>query len=502
MNDVDRGAPAPCALCGATVPLGAGSCPSCGESVTQASAATVRVEKITPAVPPPAPPPAGPEAAVGGEPGPRGPAAPGQAGAAPLQSGPTTWSPAGPAAPGADPAPPTAAPPRRGRGLVVGGVALVVLALVAALVVVLLAGGGDDDGPTATRDGADEPAVEDDAAALGEPADGEGEEADAAADTTIPEPDCPVDANVPEFKRMWQDADGIHLVVVVRTTCESDQVLADPAATFAVVVNDDEMVTASFDFSATPVSIPASGASGEIELVYDPAQARASVGRFRVSLPEDRSRAITAGVGVRYLFVCEQEDGGEAEGRFESSGAGATSGRGEVPAVGTLPVDPAPGDDAAALVVLEQIHAEQASVRAAVEGLWVPQVATKSLQDWPETPQDDRVSLDFFKNGEILHTPSVFLERFRAWQARYPDAFLVRGSDFDSICGYGRGLTDRCLGFWLIAIDRPQPTSPAVFDGFCQAEGLNDLSPDPNNLHCIAKVFRQTDSTDTIDNGT
>ena len=40
---------------------------------------------------------------------------------------------------------------------------------------------------------------------------------------------CPVDSTTPEVRRYWQDTTGIHLVIVLRTTCATTQTLADPA---------------------------------------------------------------------------------------------------------------------------------------------------------------------------------------------------------------------------------------------------------------------------------
>ena len=102
---------------------------------------------------------------------------------------------------------------------------------------------------------------------------------------------------------------------------------------------------------------------------------------------------------------------------------------------------------------------------------------------------DADATFDPLTGQTLVHTPSVFLDRLRGWQARYPGkVVLVRGSDARSICGESQ--KPDCLALWIVAIAEPRATGDEVVDGWCEEQGLNYIDgvriSDLDNLNCIA----------------
>lgn len=475
-----------CAGCGSTVSPGDVTCQTCGAFVTGG-------DTVPGFTPPPlsgqhTPSPGGPVAGQvpplsgpGAGDGSRSVPAPGQGpvsfgGPAPGQGAPT--APLGPAGPTVPPQTSSAGPaprPRRGKGwLVAGLVVLVVVALAAVGFVVwpepesgqqAVSGSGSASGGTAGSD---------------------------AATTT-----CPPDATEPRLVRYWQDGFGLHVVITIVSTCDAAQVLDDPQAQFGLFLSGDALVTGTFDLSSSPVRVPAAGESGEIELVFDSEADLDFDLRTRVFLPSSPEQARGGGFTLRYRFVC-RPSGDDGAAGTDSTVVNATAGAdlGDSPDSGDdtdAPVVPDVSTDAEALTILQQIHAADAPVRTRVANTWVPQVSGKRL--------DGEVTPDFFlDNQPIAHTPSVFLNRFWAWEDRYDGAaFLLRGSDFPSICG--RTQSASCRELWIVAVEVPLASGPDVFYGWCEDEGLNrflDGSPilDTELYNCVGALYSSSTSGD------
>lgn len=356
----------------------------------------------------------------------------------------------------------------------------VALALASAVLAVALSAGRDDN---ATSDSVPPDSVPPASEAPDTSAGGAGT---VAADPEVePVASCPSDANRPEVLRYWQDESGMHVVVVIHTTCGSRQVVADPQARFGLFLGAEHLITGTFDLLAAAVAVPAGGTSGEIELIFD-AEADENPGlRARTFLPPSEADSQRGGFDLRYEFVCTPSDeGGAASALVDSRSGAALGGSPSEAADAPAPTAPQPASEDVALAQLEQIHAADAAQRAAMTDQWVPQVTAKRL-DADET-------VDILTGAVIVHTPSVFLNKLQAWKARYPGrAFLLRGSDFPSICGEAAG--PDCLDLWIVAIAAPQPTPEDVFAGWCEAERLNYLDgariTDSTELHCIAKRY-------------
>lgn len=387
--------------------------------------------------------------------------APGQ-GAVPVsQTGgaPPPGIPPAPAVP-AQPSPPAGA--AGGGGRVLGVVAvLVALALGAALVGVALRardGGSQTAAGTVEPIAADDPAYDLDADAV-VALDGDG---GAVEDPAAPA--CAATDNSPRLVKYWQDMSGLHVVITIFTTCSSPQVLNDPQAQFGLYLSDRAVVTGTFDLSSSPVRVPASGESGEIELVFDREAFHEFGLRGGLVLPSSEQQARSGGFSLRYRFVCEPGEGGQTEvqvGSDSSADLGdAASDEGE----GDAPTTPDPADETDALRLLEEIHAADEPARQRIAGKWLPQVSQKTIGE--ATPDY------FLDNQQIVHTASVILNRFWAWENEYAgDAFLLRGSDFPSICATQPN--ERCWSAWIVAIEVPHATGEDVVRVWCENERLN-----------------------------
>lgn len=386
------------------------------------------------------------------------------------------------APPPGPPSGPSAFAPSGGGGhrtaLTVGLVLTViaVLAVVALMVQVLVLADDEDEGTASGGDAGSAPGIS-------------STDADAPTVDAVPAA-CPVDANTPEVRRYWQDTSGIHLVVVIHTTCASPQSLDDREARFGLFSGERPLITGTFDLAASPVAIPANGTSGEIELQFDGEATLDPQLRSRVYLPSSEASSLSGGFDVRYQFSCRpvgEDDRGAATAAVDSS-AGADLGgapivRAEAPA--TLePPAPSPDADADALAELERIHAQDAGRRRELTDQWVPQVSAKRL--------DAEATFDPLTGEILVHTPTVYLDRLRGWQARYPGrVVLLRGSDARSICGDAR--KPDCLALWIVAIAEPRASGDEVVDGWCEEQRLNYIDgtriEDDEMLNCIGARY-------------
>ena len=308
-----------------------------------------------------------------------------------------------------------------------------------------------------------------------DPADGE----------VAPAIDCPQDDDEPELRHVWQDEFGIHVVIVVHTRCPEAQVIADDDARFGLYVGAEHLVTGTFDCRGQPVALPAEGTSDEIELVFDAEADLDQDLRTRVFLTTSEADAGPGGFDLRYVLVCEPGDGGASGASVGSDGGanldGASMVTSDEPAP-TSPPTPDGDDDAAALAALERIHAETAPERAALSGPWVPQVSAKSL--------GDDATYDVISGQTIVHGPAVFLDRFRAWEARFGAAVvLLRGTDFRSICGSSPN--PRCQGLWIVAIDAARGHGRGCLPRMVRSRAPERDRRRPHHRHRPAQLLRQ-----------
>lgn len=272
---------------------------------------------------------------------------------------------------------------------------------------------------------------------------------------TPPSASCPTGSSRPELQRYWYGDGGLHVVVVITTTCPTPQRLADADARFGLYAAGESFVEASFDFSTTPVAVPASGRSAEIELVFDPARSSMNVTALEaVELPTSEATAADAGFDVHYRFVCEPSDGdGDHRRSRVSSRRGVDPAGSRSDAVEPAPIVDGPaiglsGDDA--LRELERIAAgDRPFVYAALYDEWVPQLSAKQIG-----VTDPTTGITFDDHGKIL-------DHYRDLLARYPDVRLVNSSTYSSF---------RYPGYWVVVHGTPHRSSDAA-NAWCDREG-------------------------------
>ncbi len=462
-----------CGVCGTVIEDEQGqACPGCGEPLARMAPSDGAPSAPTvPAVPFTVPD----GATRAAPPPPSGPPHPDQIPAAP-ETGPE----------------PVAASARRRR--VVPAVVLVTVVLALAVGGVVVASRGSQEPRRSTSgdeetDGVDEPQATATTDGAAEPSE------DQAAVDEAPEVTCPTDAATPDLVRFWQDDAGIHVVVTITSQCEADQVVDDAAARFGLFVGVAPLVTGTFDLSGDPIALPAGGTSGELELLFDAAATIDHQLRAQVYLAPSEATAGTDGLDLRYVVRCEQSPGGASTGGVTSKGPASLDTAPAVAAGAAAPTVPPPFDptaDGIALAAMEAIHAADAGAREGLRNQWVPQVSAKRL--------DAEATRDVFTGQEMVHTARVFLDKLRAWEARYGDrVVLLRGSDFPSICGSSQSAG--CLALWIVAIAEPRSTPEAVFFDWCGPEGLNTIAgvpiTDTTELNCAA--YRYSDDTETPD---
>ncbi|CAN5795040.1 hypothetical protein BH23ACT2_BH23ACT2_07040 [soil metagenome] len=137
------------------------------------------------------------------------------------------------------------------------------------------------------------------------------------------------------------------MVIVVRSTCSTPQVLADPDASFGLYAQGDGFAQASFDFLGAPVSVPPRGTSEEIELIF--AGERDTVDQAAVEaveFPMSESDAVDVGFDVRYQLVCEPaEDGATGAKGVTTRGGSETTATPSGSTTATTTATPAFGTD-------------------------------------------------------------------------------------------------------------------------------------------------------------
>lgn len=376
-------------------------------------------------------------------------------------AGPAPGPPVPPGVPAASPAAPTSAGGGRQRtALAVGLVVTVVAVLgVVALLVQVLVLADDDEAETAAGTGS---------AAAGEgpgvAAVGGGGDAEGVATS------CPRDSNTPEVRRWWEDGSGIHLVIVIQTVCQSDQVFADPDARFSISNGTTRYATASFDLSSRPVPIPAGGPSGEIELVFD-GEADLDAGALAgVQVPGSEAEAVDVGLTIAYQLTCEVTDTlpPASDAVIDASGGGAPTAPQTIAGEGPAP----PPADLTGDAALAELHRIADADRAAVDGSlldrWVSQLSSKQLGI-----TDATTGIYYADDGQILDNYQQLLDR-------YPDLLLLRSGDHGSF---------KDPGFWVMVRGVPYG-SPEEANRWCDAEGWG---PDD----CFAKLIGQGSSEGT-----
>ncbi len=449
-----------CHECGVPQRPGARFCTACGAAAVATdpgAGATVdhRAAPLAPPTPPPgwSPPPGTPA------PPPPGPAAP-PAGMALTPLGPPPALPPGPVggtAPPPGPTPPSGAGSGRGWIAAVVATVVVVLALVLLAVGVLVAGSGGDDAADATATGAD---VTPSDAGL-QPAPGD-EGVEGAVDAS-----CPVSTTQPALRRWWQDATGLHVVIVITTSCTHDQVLSSSDVRVGLARGTTRYAAATFDLSATPLAVPAGGASAEVELLFDGESDLDDGALGALAVPEDEAGALTGGVDVVYAITCVPAGdavAGRERVRVDATGGADLGAAARVEAQGPAPPE-AELTGAAALAELERIAAaDRPFVDGTLYDTWVSQLSAKTIGT-----DDPTTGIHYDDHGQIL-------DNYQDLLARYPDLRLVRSSDYSSF---------KLDGYWVMVRGVPR-ASPEEANAWCDAEGWG--SDD-----CYAKRITQGD---------
>ncbi len=249
----------------------------------------------------------------------------------------------------------------------------------------------------------------------------------------------------------WQDVDGaIHVTILVDNGCDVAQQLDDPSASFTLTGDGATVADATFDFSRSPIVVPAHGTRGG-ELVFGPEtfvdlEAVETLGLGDAGTPSRGS------LGIAYSYVCtDVPEGMSASGEVEVAGVPTGA-----------PVPPSAPDEGGALARLGAISdADRPFVEAEVIDVWVPQISSKK----PGV---------VLPNGTTWDAVSI-LEDHRLWREQFPRVRLLWSGDYS---------TFEASDFWVTIVAIPFAT-PEEANGWCDAQGLPAED-------CFAKLISHT----------
>ena len=233
---------------------------------------------------------------------------------------------------------------------------------------------------------------------------------------------------------------GLTVSATLTSACPDGDIVSDSDFQVAVAAGGKDVAAGSFDLSGTPIVL-AKGQTARVNLLFPP-------GTYW------RPADTVSGA----LMLTPKLAGSSA-----AAPSGDVQNPGSLTAVG--PADPAGGSaDAAALAAIKDISAaDSATLRAGLQGRWIPQISSKQVGLYA-----DGIT---WNNEEILRE---FLEN----RARYPEALLLWSGDWSSF-----DLPD----YWVTVVGTPESSGEAALS-WCRSNGLD-------KEHCLAKIVNDTGGT-------